>query len=397
MPQTIATIDMITRESQLVLHENLSFIPTINRSFDDSFGKVGAKIGDALRVRLPARGTVRTGRAMNVQDVEDESISLTVATQKGVDLRFTSAEMALGIDYISERYLVPNIKNLVSQVEADVINGVTKLVPTVAGSAGTAMSDLSVLGTARAYLNGQGCPMSDRSIMLDSIQMAGLVNGMKAQFFDPEAGKKAQREGYYGRMAMGDLYENEKLWTMTNTADVATTLDTYTITNGDADITVATLSAAPTQGMVFTIAGVFACHPETKANLGYLKQWVCGSGSTATNVVVQGGIYISGAKQNCVATGVSTTAVVAFVGNANASYRQGLMYNKDAFAFVTADLPLMGGADRCGRMTQDGISVRVWQDGDIRNDELLTRIDILYGYQCIRPEYASRIIGAAVA
>lgn len=397
MTQTIATIDMITKESQLVLHENLSFIPTINRSFDDSFGKVGAKIGDALRVRLPARGTVRTGRAMQVQEIEDESISLTVATQKGVDLRFTSAEMALGIDYISERYLVPNIKNLVSQVEADVINGVTKLVPTVAGSAGTAMSDLSVLGTARAYLNGQGCPMSDRSIMLDSIQMAGLVNGMKAQFFDPEAGKKAQREGYYGRMAMGDLYENEKLWTMTNSADVATTLDTYTITNGDADITVATLSAAPTQGMVFTIAGVFACHPETKANLGYLKQWVCGSGSTATNVVVQGGIYISGAKQNCVATDVSTTAAVAFVGNANASYRQGLMYNKDAFAFVTADLPLMGGADRCGRMTQDGISVRVWQDGDIRNDELLTRIDILYGYQCIRPEYASRIIGAAVA
>lgn len=396
MTQTIATIDMITRESQLVLHENLSFIPTINRSFDDSFGKVGAKIGDALRVRLPARGTVRTGRAMQVQDVEDESISLTVATQKGVDLRFTSAEMALGIDYISERYLVPNIKNLVSQVEADVINGVTKLVPTVAGSAGTAMSDLSVLGTARAYLNGQGCPMSDRSIMLDSIQMAGLVNGMKAQFFDPEAGKKAQREGYYGRMAMGDLYENEKLWTMTNAADVATTLDTYTITNGDADITVAALSAAPTQGMVFTIAGVFACHPETKANLGYLKQWVVGSGSSTTNVVVQGGIYISGAKQNCVASN-TTTAAVAFIGNANASYRQGLMYNKDAFAFVTADLPLMGGADRCGRMTQDGISVRVWQDGDIRNDELLTRIDILYGYQCIRPEFASRIIGAAVA
>lgn len=396
MTQTIATIDMITRESQLVLHENLSFIPTINRSFDDSFGKVGAKIGDALRVRLPSRGTVRTGRAMNVQDVEDESISLTVATQKGVDLRFTSAEMALGIDYISERYLVPNIKNLVSQVEADVINGVTKLVPTVAGSAGTAMSDLSVLGTARAYLNGQGCPMSDRSIMLDSIQMAGLVNGMKAQFFDPEAGKKAQREGYYGRMAMGDLYENEKLWTMTNAADVATTLDTYTITNGDADITVAALSAAPTQGMVFTIAGVFACHPETKANLGYLKQWVVGSGSSTTNVVVQGGIYISGAKQNCVASN-TTIAAVAFIGNANASYRQGLMYNKDAFAFVTADLPLMGGADRCGRMTQDGISVRVWQDGDIRNDELLTRIDILYGYQCIRPEFASRIIGAAVA
>lgn len=396
MTQTIATIDMITKESELVLHEAISFIPTINRSLDNSFGKVGAKIGDALRVRLPARTTVRTGRAMNVQDQEDESVSLTVATQKGVDLRFTSAEMALGIDYISERYITPAIKNLVSQVEADVISGVSKYVSNVSGSAGTAMSDLSALGTARAYLNGQGAPMSDRSIMLDSIQMASLVNGMKAQFFDPEAGKKAQREGYYGRMAMGDLYENEKLWVMTNSADVAGTLDTYTITNGDADITVTGFSAAPTQGMVFTIAGVYACHPETKANLGYLKQWVVGSGSTTTNIVVQGSIYTSGAKQNCVASN-TTTAAVAFIGNASSGYRQGLMYNKDAFAFVTADLPLMGGADKCARTNQEGISLRVWQDGDIRNDELLTRIDILYGYQCIRPEYACRLIGAAVA
>jgi len=219
---------------------------------------------------------------------------------------------------------------------------------------------------------------------------------MNAKFYDPEAGKKAQREGYYGRMAMGDLYENEKLWTMTNAGDVSTTLDTYTITNGDADVTVASMSTAASQGMVFTIAGVYACHPETKASLGYLKQWVAGSGSTATNLVVQGSIYTSGAKQNCVASN-TTTAAVEFVGTATGAYRQGLMYNKNAFAFVTADLPLMGGADKCSRTNQEGISLRVWQDGDIRNDELLTRIDILYGYQCIRPEYACRLIGAVAA
>lgn len=396
MTQTFATIDMITKETELVLHESLSFIPTTNRSFDDSFGKVGAKIGDSLRVRLPARGTIREGRVMDVQDQEDESVSLTVATQKGFDMRFTSAEMALGIDYISERYIVPKVKALVSVVESDYISAVTKLVNKVAGTAGTPMTDLSVLGTARAFLNGDGTPTDSRCIMLDSIQMSGIVNGMRAQFFDPDAGKKAQREGFYGRLAMGDMYENERLWTMTNSADVAGTLDSYTITNGDADITVTGFSVAPTQGMVFTIAGVYACHPETKANLGYLKQWVVGSGSTTTNIVVQGSIYTSGPKQNCVASN-TTTAAVAFVGSASAGYRQGLMYHKDAFAFVTADLPLMGGADKCARTMQDGISLRVWQDGDIRNDELLTRVDILYGYQCIRPEFACRIIGSAVA
>jgi hypothetical protein len=395
MTQTLATIDMITKESQLVLHESASFIPTVNRTFDDSFGKVGAKIGDSLRVRLPARQTVRTGRAMSVQDIEDESVTLTCATQKGVDLRFTSAEMALGIDYLSERYIRPAMKLLVSEIEEDALS-MTKNIANLAGSAGTAMSDLSALGNARARLNGQACPKSDRSVILDSIQMSGVVDGLKGLYQDSAQIKEAMREGFYARLAMGDLYENERIWTLPNSADVAGTLDTYTVTNGDLDITVTGFSAAPVEGMVFTLAGCFAVHPETKQNLGYLKQWVVGSGSTTTNIVVQGGIFTSGPKQNC-SGAPSTTANVVFVGSASTNYRQGLMYHKDAFAFVTADLPLMGGSEKCVRMVQDGISLRVWQGPDIVNDELLTRIDILYGYKAIRPEWACRLIGAAAA
>ena len=42
------------------------------------------------------------------------------------------------------------------------------------------------------------------------------------------------------------------------------------------------------------------------------------------------------------------------------------------------------------RAFKDGITVRVWQGSDIRNDELLMRIDILYGYAVLqRPEWAS--------
>jgi hypothetical protein len=82
---------------------------------------------------------------------------------------------------------------------------------------------------------------------------------------------------------------------------------------------------------------------------------------------------------------------LTFVGAASTSYRQNLMYHRDAFTFVTADLPLMDGANKCVRMTQDGISLRVWQDGDIRNDELLMRIDILYGFKTLRPYWSCRI------
>jgi hypothetical protein len=71
-----------------------------------------------------------------------------------------------------------------------------------------------------------------------------------------------------------------------------------------------------------------------------------------------------------------------------------LMYHKDAFAFATADLPLMDDAIKCVRMNQDGIALRVWQGSDIRNDELLLRIDILYGWLAQRPEWATRIVSS---
>jgi hypothetical protein len=67
------------------------------------------------------------------------------------------------------------------------------------------------------------------------------------------------------------------------------------------------------------------------------------------------------------------------------------MYHKDAFTFVTADLPIMDDAIRCVRRVQDGLAIRCWQGSDIRNDELLLRLDILYGYKTLRPEWACRI------
>jgi hypothetical protein len=72
------------------------------------------------------------------------------------------------------------------------------------------------------------------------------------------------------------------------------------------------------------------------------------------------------------------------------------MYQRDAFTFATAALPLMDDAIRCVVKTYDGISLRVWEASDIRNDEKLTRIDILYGYAAIRPQWAVRLQGTGV-
>lgn len=401
MANTLSVIDMVTRESLRIAHEQLTFIGTIDRSYDDSFSKTGAKIGDTLRIRMPNQYVRRTGsRVMNVQDQEETTQSVTVATQDGVDMRFNSAELTLSIDELSKRYIEPAVKVLVAGIEGDVLADVTKKVYHLTGTAGTVVGsssgDISAITAARGKLNQQLAPKGDRSVQFDSVTMGAIVNGNKALFHDGPQVKQGFREGFYSRNAMADWYENEKTWALTNGADVSSvTLDTYTVVNADEAITI-TGATGVAVGASFTIDGVYDCHPETKAAYSHLKQFTVLSGSTDTNILVSPTIYLTGAKKNVASStggtaAPSTTATVTFFGSASTSYRQNLMYHKEFATFVTADLPLMDDALKCVRRTQDGLSVRVWQGSDIRNDELLLRLDILYGWKVLRPEWACRI------
>lgn len=407
MANTNLTIDMITKEALRIAHEKLAFIGTIDRSYDDSYAKGGAKIGDVLHVRMPNQFSRRSGsRVMNVQDVTSVKKDLTVATQDGVDMRFNSAELALDIDEFSKQYLQPAMASLVSGIESDVISGVTKKVFNQVGSAGTVVGassgDISAIFNARAKLNQFLAPMEKRCLQLDSVTMAAIVNGNKDLFNPQSDSSKAFREGYFGRAAGADWYENERTYVHTVGADVtAATASDATITDGGGtdDYCTITWDASNTlaAGDVFTLPKVFACHPETKANTKQLMQFVVRTASTGTTTVISPRIYWSGPRQNvCNATGGASvtadfdTETATFTGTASTGYRQNLMYHPEAFTFVTADLPLMKGGE-CSRQTYDGISLRVWSDGDIRNDELLTRIDILYGYEALRPEWACRL------
>jgi hypothetical protein len=406
MANSLVTIDMVTREALRIAHESCQFIGTTDRQYDDSFAKTGAKIGTALRVRKPNAYVRRQGsRVMDVQDQTELTGTITVATQDGVDMRFNSAELALSIDEISKRYIEPAVKQLVSGIEADYLAASTKATWNVAGSAGTAITTLAVPGQARAKLNQGLAPKDNRSIQMDSVTMSGLVNGMAAYFNPSSAIGSQYKEGLIARTAMADYYENERVWSLTNDNDiVANTNADGLVTDGGSTMAVGDDLAIGDQvvGSVFTVAGVYACHPETKAAFPHLQQFVV-TATGAVSVTVSPTIYLTGARQNvCSAAGAQLAvtafneATLTFVGSASARYLQPLMYHKEAFQFVTADLPIMDDAAKCVRRVQDGLSMRVWQASDIRNDELLMRIDILYGFAALRPEWACRMIGAAL-
>lgn len=402
MSNTKLTIDKITSECLRLAHEKASFIGTINREFDSEFGNKNGKIGDTLRIRLPSQYTRRQGsRVMDVQDSEQQKTTLVVSTQDGVDMRFNSRELALDLDSFSKLHLEPAMATLISGIESDVLQGCTKAVYNVAGTAGTPPTDLVAFGAARAKLN-QGLAPKDgnRYVQYDSVNMGTIVNGLKGLFQDSAQVKEQYREGMIGRTAMADWYENERVWTLTNGSDVTANTDAAAlVTDGGNTIDFHTLLAVAQQkvGQVFTISGVYACHPETKAAYGSLQQFVI-TAIGATTTTVSPSFYLTGPKQNvCSSTGaqLATTdfdaKTLTFIGNASTSYVQNLMYHRDAFTFATAELPLMADAAQCVRKTYDGLSIRVWQASDIRNDELLTRIDMLYGYSAVRPQWACRI------
>lgn len=394
---SLVTIDMVTREALRIAHESSQFISTTDRQYDDSFAKTGAKIGANLRVRLPNQYKRTQGsRVMDVQDQAESTSTITVATQDHVDMRFNSAELALSLDELSKRYIEPAVKVLVSGIEADYIAASTKATYQVAGTAGTALTNLTVVNAARAKLNQQLAPKDgNRYIQSDSVTMGGMVEGLKGLFQDSAQIKEQYREGMMGRTAMADWYENDRMWTLPNSADVAGEINAGTLTSGITTLTVDGFSAAPVAGMVFTVEGTYDVHPETKVPYPHLKQFTVVSATTTSLTFTPAIIYdTTNPRQNC--SGAPTdNDDITFVGAASTNYIQPLMYHKEAFQFITADLPLMDDALKCVRRVQDNLSLRVWQASDIRNDELLMRIDILYGFAALRPEWACRMIGAA--
>lgn len=413
MSNTLSVIDLVGKEAQRIAHEKASFIDTVDRQYDDSFTYQANKgpNGQTLRVREPNQYTVRTsGQVMDVQDQNESTQSITVASLYGVDMRFNHQELMQSVnsgsafDDLSKNYIEPAIAGLISKIEDAALTYCTKATYQVAGTAGTAITTLDPILKARAKLNQQLAPKSNRYAQVDSVTMAGLVNGVASYFNPVNQVSEQYREGLVSRAAGLDWYEQEKVWTLTNSNDITGTTDAAAqVTDGGTTVDMGDTITNAAVGSVFTIAGVYDCHPETKAAYAHLKQFVVTANSSGVCTVSPPTI-LTGAKKNvCSSTGadLATTdfnsKALTFIGAASTSYKQPLVYHKEAFQFVSADLPIVDDAHKCKVFRKEGLSLRVWQGSDIRNNELLMRIDALWGVAALRPAWATRLVGSANA
>ncbi len=410
MSNTIKTLSAgdITRKALSILHNNLVFCKTINKQYDDRFARSGAKNGGTLLIREPNQFTVRTGQTMDTQDVEETTQTLTVATQMGVDVNFSSVELTLSLDDFADRILRPAMSRLAAEVDKTVIAGCYPYVSKFENTTfGTVPNSTDIL-KARALLQQGLAPSSDRILMCGALEANGIITS-SATYVNPASEISRQYEtGLIGNIYGFKFYETEMVPTHTCGTRTTATPTCYitstgtSIENGTAYITMTACSDGTfTAGDVFTIDGVYDCNPETKTTCSWLKQWTVTALTTASaaaiDIPVHPTPYRSGPKQNCVivtgtiAAVVNCNATVACSGTASTARINSLAYHKDAFTMVTADLEMPQGVDFAAREVFDGISLRIVRQYDVVNDKFPCRIDVLLGYKTVRSDWACRI------
>lgn len=402
MANSLLTIDMITRKALEILENNLVITRNVNRQYDDSFAVEGAKIGSTLRIRQPDRALVSDGATLVAQDDEEQYTTLTVNNQKHIGVQFTSAEMTMQLDDFADRVLKPRISQLAASIDADVANAYASIGNSV-GTPGTTPSTSAVLLAAQQKLNENATVMDPRYATVNPAANAGLVEGLKGLFNPNDTISRQFKNGLMGTGVLGfneiNMSQSIKQFTTgTRTATGGTTSAAVTV-EGASTIAITGAGAAGTvkAGDVFTVAGCYAVNPQTRESTGSLFQFVALAdvtlnGSGAGNITVAP-IYSAAEALATVDALPANGAAVVFLGAAGTQYAQNLVYHKDAIAFATADLLLPQGVDMASRAVHNGISLRVVRQYDINNDRMPCRIDVLYGYNVIRPQMACRLWG----
>ncbi|MBO0358625.1 hypothetical protein J0X19_11770 [Hymenobacter sp. BT186] len=393
---------IISKVANSILHDKLQFLKAIRTEDNAPWTRDDYKPGDTIKIARPAQFSVRKGRVLAPQDFQEDTVPLVVDNQVGVDVSFTSAEIAteIGIKQMAKRVLEPQMAVLASAIEADVMAKAYKRVANFVGTPGTTPATFGVYGDALQRLDENLAPMDEeRFALINPAANNKTVDGLKGLFNSQEAIAKQYKSGYLGDMNGFHFMRNNLLPIHKNGTQGGTPLINGAGQSGASLITDGwSPGATITAGTVITISGAQAVHPETKVAYPYLKQFVVTADVTAdgggnATLAINPPIAATTPKQNVSAALVDNAAITLQTGAANGLFPQNLLFHKDAVRFITLPLMLPDGVDFAAQETVDGISVRVVRQYDVVNDTLPCRLDVLYGSAVVRDDFMVRLTG----
>ncbi len=400
MANSLLTINMITREAVRLWRNSNAFMQNVDMQYDDSFAVSGAKIGTSLRIRLPNDFVVTTGPALSVQDTSEVSTTLVLATQKHVDVAFSMQERTMSLDDYSRRILAPMVNNLAGAVAQDMMSGVEGGICNIVANQDAGYNVLSPIQStylrAGASLSNNSAPVGNRKIVNSPDTQASVVSTLSG-LLNPAS--EISRQYVTGKMydALGFIWmEDQTTLIHTNGALAQGSATVNGAGQTGLNLTVNALAASLNAGDIITIAGVNAVNRITKQNYGRLRQFVVTAAvaAGATTIPIYPAIVPPNNGQPVQYQTVDSSPVNGAAVNpalnmaASTKYIKNFAYAPDAVTLATADLEMPQNVHEAAREQFDGVSMRMVTDYFIGTDQLITRLDVLYGYLWIRPEWA---------
>lgn len=400
MANTLLTINMITREAVRLWKNSNAFIQNVDMQYDDSYAVAGAKIGTALRIRLPNDFTVATGPALSVQDTAEQSTTLVLATQKHVDVAYSTADRTMSLDDYARRVLAPMVNNLAGAVAVDIMQGSEGGICNFAANQDANNNILSPIQStylrSGAVLDNNSAPIANRKIVNSPDTEASVVSSLSG-LLNPAS--EISRQYATGRMydALGFIWMKDQ--TVISHLTGALAQGSATVSGAGQtglNLTVNALAAGLNIGDIITIAGVFQVNRITKQSTGRLRQFavtanvVAGATSIPIYPALVPGVGGQAVQYQTVTTSPANGAAVNPSNTLapNTRYTKNFSYAPEAVTLATADLEMPKGVHEVAREQFDGVSMRMVTDYFIGTDQLITRLDVLYGYLWIRPEWA---------
>lgn len=416
------TPKMIMKEFLAHVRNNLVMIDLVYRDFDAEI--TARREGDTVYVRRPQNFTVSDGATLQIQDVEQGEIPVTVDQRKHIGLRFTSNDLNLNMpEFVRKTSMKEAARAMAQQIDLSLM-GLYNQVPSWVGDAGQTINSISDFTKAPERLDLLAVPSAERHAVLSTVDGWGLVNTQTGLNSADELVKQAYTKGMLGDLAGIQTYRTQQVrshtvgaWATGGTPEVLNAQSTTYAAAADTwEMDLATdgwtAGSILNPGDIITIEGVYAVNPSTKDTLSFLQQFVVkelatADGGGAKTITISPPIITSGPYQT-VSAAAANNADITVKGTASTSYTQNIVFHRNAFVFVPVPLvtdeamPVVAQVTDSTQSTRlkgaepgTGLSFRMVRQYDINNDNLTTRIDCLYGVKAIRPELATRLSGTS--
>lgn len=366
----------------------------------------GHSPGDTVSIRIPTNWVVQEDDfdiTSTMQTAKERTVNAVLDKSATVPFDLTSEELASDIDIgkVYERLVQPAILDLAANIESRLLAQATQYTGNTVGTAGATIVDPDTVMAGGELMDEMLAPQDMRKFLMDSAAMRSAVNANKGLFTFK---RKEYDDAFIGNALGFDWFKSQLVYRHTNGNDVtgvAVEADVVTPAEGATTLGVDGLTANTgtiTKGTVFTIAGVYSVHPQTKVSTGKLKQFshvgatVTADASGYATLTLNEPIYssASGSLQNVSALHADEASLV-FVGAASTTYKQSLMFHKKAFRVCSVPLVMPTNAEISEQVTEQGISLALIRDFDVKTRKMITRLDWLGTIVAVRPSHACRV------